>query len=80
MLLSHTEYQACKYYGEKQVEYLEALDFMDILTDKLRFYNVCRAKTNINAFGEHCNCGLASPAKMWKKSQGWRFYGEVDWA
>eukprot|EP00975_Prorocentrum_lima_P066249 12908049-Prorocentrum_lima.AAC.1 len=34
-LLSHTEYQACKDYGDKQVEYLKALDFMDILTEKL---------------------------------------------
>eukprot|EP00975_Prorocentrum_lima_P055255 11587913-Prorocentrum_lima.AAC.1 len=44
-LLSQTYYQACKEYEEKQAEYLEALDFMDILTDKLRFYNVCMAKT-----------------------------------
>eukprot|EP00975_Prorocentrum_lima_P042164 8859713-Prorocentrum_lima.AAC.1 len=34
-LLSHTECQACKDYGEKQVEYLKALDVMDILTQKL---------------------------------------------
>eukprot|EP00975_Prorocentrum_lima_P033503 7026314-Prorocentrum_lima.AAC.1 len=34
-LLSHTEYQACKDYGDKQAEYLNALDFMDILTEKL---------------------------------------------
>eukprot|EP00975_Prorocentrum_lima_P008816 1879826-Prorocentrum_lima.AAC.1 len=39
------EYQACIDYGEMQVEYLKALDFMDILTEKLRFYHVCRAKT-----------------------------------
>eukprot|EP00975_Prorocentrum_lima_P051282 10740795-Prorocentrum_lima.AAC.1 len=35
MLLSHTEYQACNDYGKKQVEYLKALDFIDILTEKL---------------------------------------------
>eukprot|EP00975_Prorocentrum_lima_P020993 4420133-Prorocentrum_lima.AAC.1 len=34
-LLGHTEYQACKDYGGKQVEDLKAMDFMDILTDKL---------------------------------------------
>eukprot|EP00975_Prorocentrum_lima_P046337 9691373-Prorocentrum_lima.AAC.1 len=28
--------------------------------------------------GGHCNCGLAFPAKMWKKAHG--FYGEVDWS
>eukprot|EP00975_Prorocentrum_lima_P034084 7161654-Prorocentrum_lima.AAC.1 len=78
MLLSQTEHQACIEYGEKQVEYLKALDFMD--TEKLRFYNVCRAKTQVNALGEHRNCGLAFPAKMWKKTQGWRFYCEVDWS
>eukprot|EP00975_Prorocentrum_lima_P042598 8948970-Prorocentrum_lima.AAC.1 len=32
---------------------------MDILTAKLRFYNVCRAKTGDNMQGGHCNCGLA---------------------
>eukprot|EP00975_Prorocentrum_lima_P018580 3912471-Prorocentrum_lima.AAC.1 len=56
LLLSHTDYQACKEYGKRQAEYLKALDFMDILTDKIRFYKVCRAKTNVNAAGEHCNC------------------------
>eukprot|EP00975_Prorocentrum_lima_P050977 10680500-Prorocentrum_lima.AAC.1 len=35
MLLSQTDYQACIDYGEKQAEYLKALDFMDILTEKL---------------------------------------------
>eukprot|EP00975_Prorocentrum_lima_P032034 6725761-Prorocentrum_lima.AAC.1 len=43
-------------------------DFMDILTDNIRIYNVCRAKTGVNDVGHHCNCGLAFPAKMWKKS------------
>eukprot|EP00975_Prorocentrum_lima_P049170 10291551-Prorocentrum_lima.AAC.1 len=52
---------------------------MDILTEKLRLHNVRRAKTNVNALVEHCNCGVAFPAKMWKKSQGWRFYCGVDW-
>eukprot|EP00975_Prorocentrum_lima_P042955 9019857-Prorocentrum_lima.AAC.1 len=67
--MSQAEYQACSEYGEKQQEYLKALDFMDILTDKLRFYHVCRAKTNLNLMGGHCNCGLAFPANMWKKAQ-----------
>eukprot|EP00975_Prorocentrum_lima_P017899 3775680-Prorocentrum_lima.AAC.1 len=46
--LSNTEHQACKDYGDKQAEYLKALDFMDILTEKIRFYNVRRAKTRVN--------------------------------
>eukprot|EP00975_Prorocentrum_lima_P003027 666472-Prorocentrum_lima.AAC.1 len=46
--LRNTEYQACKYYGDEQAEYLKALDFMDILTEKIWFYNVCRAKTRVN--------------------------------
>eukprot|EP00975_Prorocentrum_lima_P066461 12909368-Prorocentrum_lima.AAC.1 len=63
LLLSQTEYQDCREYGKKQVEYLKALDSMDILTCKLRFYNVCRAKTGQRAASGHCNCGLAFPAK-----------------
>eukprot|EP00975_Prorocentrum_lima_P042049 8838182-Prorocentrum_lima.AAC.1 len=27
----------------------------------------------------HCNCGLACPAKMWKKTTGWKLYSDVDW-
>eukprot|EP00975_Prorocentrum_lima_P058894 12350659-Prorocentrum_lima.AAC.1 len=49
LLLSRMDYKACQEYGERQAEYLKALDFMDILTDKIRIYNVCRAKTNVNA-------------------------------
>eukprot|EP00975_Prorocentrum_lima_P001390 299655-Prorocentrum_lima.AAC.1 len=37
--LSNTEYQARIDYGNNQAEYLKALDFMDILTEKIRFYN-----------------------------------------
>eukprot|EP00975_Prorocentrum_lima_P040180 8439807-Prorocentrum_lima.AAC.1 len=37
------------------------------------------AKTGQTATG-HCNCGLAFPAKMGKKTTGWRFYCEVDWS
>eukprot|EP00975_Prorocentrum_lima_P047441 9918737-Prorocentrum_lima.AAC.1 len=33
--LSRTDYQACIEHGDKQTEYLEALDFMDILTEKI---------------------------------------------
>eukprot|EP00975_Prorocentrum_lima_P049139 10284990-Prorocentrum_lima.AAC.1 len=49
IFLSNTEHQACKEYGHKQAEYLKALDFMNILTEKIRFYSVCRAKTNVNS-------------------------------
>eukprot|EP00975_Prorocentrum_lima_P062609 12886567-Prorocentrum_lima.AAC.1 len=35
LLHSQTDYQAYIDYGEKQTEYLEELDFMDILTEKL---------------------------------------------
>eukprot|EP00975_Prorocentrum_lima_P030640 6427275-Prorocentrum_lima.AAC.1 len=51
---------------------------MDMLTEDLRFYHVCRAKTGATATG-HCNCGLAFPAKMWKRAAGWKFYCSVDW-
>eukprot|EP00975_Prorocentrum_lima_P002312 504291-Prorocentrum_lima.AAC.1 len=33
--LGNTEYQACIDYGNKQAEYLKALDFMDILAEKI---------------------------------------------
>eukprot|EP00975_Prorocentrum_lima_P058975 12366171-Prorocentrum_lima.AAC.1 len=45
----------------------QAFDYMDILTEKLRFYNVCRAKPASGAQGGHCNCGLAFPAKIEEK-------------
>eukprot|EP00975_Prorocentrum_lima_P032709 6868634-Prorocentrum_lima.AAC.1 len=32
----------------ERVAYLRALDFMDVWTEKIRFYNVCREKTNVN--------------------------------
>eukprot|EP00975_Prorocentrum_lima_P066091 12907187-Prorocentrum_lima.AAC.1 len=35
IFLSNTEHQACKDYGETQAEYLKAVDFMDILTEKI---------------------------------------------
>eukprot|EP00975_Prorocentrum_lima_P068675 12921986-Prorocentrum_lima.AAC.1 len=53
---------------------------MDILTEKIRFYNVCSAKTNVNAVGEHCNCGFAFPAKMWQRAGDWKFYCNCRWA
>eukprot|EP00975_Prorocentrum_lima_P060107 12605174-Prorocentrum_lima.AAC.1 len=58
-----------------QAEYLQALDFLDMLTEGLRFYKVCRAKTWIG----HCNCGLPFPANMWRRTSGWEFYCSVDW-
>eukprot|EP00975_Prorocentrum_lima_P061823 12882152-Prorocentrum_lima.AAC.1 len=67
MFLSNTEHEACNEYGNKQAEYLKALNVMDILTENIRFYNVCRAKTRVDDRGKHCNCGLAFPAKMWRK-------------
>eukprot|EP00975_Prorocentrum_lima_P035482 7453659-Prorocentrum_lima.AAC.1 len=52
---------------------------MDILTEKIRFYNVCRAKTRVNEKGEHCNCGRAFPAKMWRMIGDWKFYCGCEW-
>eukprot|EP00975_Prorocentrum_lima_P035679 7499305-Prorocentrum_lima.AAC.1 len=54
-------------YGELQEEYLKALDFMDMLTDNLRFYNACRATTGQTTTG-HDNCGFALPAQMLKRT------------
>eukprot|EP00975_Prorocentrum_lima_P043113 9054009-Prorocentrum_lima.AAC.1 len=41
---------------------------MDIVTERIRSYNVCRAKTRASAKGEHRNGGVAFPAKRWKKT------------
>eukprot|EP00975_Prorocentrum_lima_P054940 11520472-Prorocentrum_lima.AAC.1 len=65
VLVEHKSYQTCPEYGDKQEEYY-TMDFIDMLTEDLRLYNVCRAKTGETATG-HCNCGLAFPAKMWKQ-------------
>jgi len=74
-LASTKEYTTGSEFGELQHEYLKALDFLDMLTEDLRFYNVCRAKTGPG----HTNCGLAYPAKMWKKADGWKFYCSCEW-
>eukprot|EP00975_Prorocentrum_lima_P045229 9473467-Prorocentrum_lima.AAC.1 len=26
-----------------------------------------------------CNCGLAFPSKMWRRTSGWEFYCSVEW-
>eukprot|EP00975_Prorocentrum_lima_P066743 12910958-Prorocentrum_lima.AAC.1 len=35
VLIYNKSYPTCQEYGEKQVEYLKALDFMDMLTEDL---------------------------------------------
>eukprot|EP00975_Prorocentrum_lima_P011027 2343508-Prorocentrum_lima.AAC.1 len=55
------------------------MDLLGAWSEKIRFYSVRRAKTNINAAGEHCDCGLAFPSKMWKKTGNWKFYCSCDW-
>eukprot|EP00975_Prorocentrum_lima_P008803 1877574-Prorocentrum_lima.AAC.1 len=35
LILTQTNCEACKEYGKRQAEYLKALDFMDILTDRI---------------------------------------------
>eukprot|EP00975_Prorocentrum_lima_P008868 1890404-Prorocentrum_lima.AAC.1 len=52
---------------------------MDMLAEDLRFYDACRAKSVQTTTG-HCNCGLAFPAKMWKRATGWEFYCSVHWS
>eukprot|EP00975_Prorocentrum_lima_P067459 12915059-Prorocentrum_lima.AAC.1 len=52
---------------------------MDMLTEDLMFYNVCKAKTCQTTTG-HCNCEIAFPANMWKGTTGWKFYCSVDWS
>eukprot|EP00975_Prorocentrum_lima_P037049 7798917-Prorocentrum_lima.AAC.1 len=35
LLIGQNEYQTCEEYGDMQVEYVKALDFMDMLTENL---------------------------------------------
>eukprot|EP00974_Lingulodinium_polyedra_P097006 9402851-Lingulodinium_polyedra.AAC.1 len=42
---AYGDYQAFKDKGELQLEYLKAMDFMDILCPRFRYFNACRAKT-----------------------------------
>ena len=66
--------------GDMQSAYLKALDFADILAPGLRIFNVCRARTAYDDKGCSCSCGLAFPAKMWRKLEGrWKFTCNVDW-
>ncbi len=72
--LKDQSYTCMSECGEMQREYLKALDFSDQITDRLRLYNVCRAK-----MGNGCTCGLAFPAKMWTQTPGtWKFFCKVD--
>ena len=76
------DYQTLIEKGDQQVAYLKALDFVDALGPRLRLYNVCRARTNYNMEkGCHCSCGMAFPAKMWKRPNktAWKWICQVDW-
>eukprot|EP00974_Lingulodinium_polyedra_P100297 9715135-Lingulodinium_polyedra.AAC.1 len=42
------DYNTFKEKGEKQADYLKAMDFMDILCPRFRYFNVCRARTGWN--------------------------------
>ena len=44
-LLAEDDYSTATDRGEKQTEYLKALDFDDIIVKGWRVYNLCRAKT-----------------------------------
>ena len=63
--------------GDQQAAFLKALDFADYITQNIRLYNVCRAKS-----GDQTTCGLAYPSKLWHQAPmgAWRFYCKVDWS
>eukprot|EP00974_Lingulodinium_polyedra_P015888 1542416-Lingulodinium_polyedra.AAC.1 len=58
--------------GEEQPEYLKAMDFMDVLTPRIRYFNACRAKTSAWDNARNCagTCGHAFPSKMWYRFPG----------
>eukprot|EP00974_Lingulodinium_polyedra_P106483 10307539-Lingulodinium_polyedra.AAC.1 len=41
--VAREDYQTFSSMGEAQPEYLKAMDFMDILAARPRYFNVCRA-------------------------------------
>eukprot|EP00974_Lingulodinium_polyedra_P013375 1295044-Lingulodinium_polyedra.AAC.1 len=57
-LAARNDYVTFKDMGEEKPEYLKAMDFMDVLTPKIRYFNVCRAKTgargNVRKCAETC--------------------------
>eukprot|EP00974_Lingulodinium_polyedra_P014899 1441980-Lingulodinium_polyedra.AAC.1 len=57
------------------------MDCMDILCPRLRYFNVCRAKTGWNyKTGLHATCGYAFPHKMWYQFPGtWTYKCLVCW-
>ena len=75
------DYQTCADKGERQAQYLKALDFTNLLTPGMRLFNVCRAKTGCNDEGAACACGLAFVDKMWSQPNKakWVCYCKVDW-
>eukprot|EP00975_Prorocentrum_lima_P048626 10174041-Prorocentrum_lima.AAC.1 len=43
-LITSQDDKTCSPCGDQQAECLTALDFIEILTDDLRFFNACRAE------------------------------------
>ena len=55
--------------GALQAEYLKALDFMDSIAPRLRYFNVCRAKTGYDpTSGCSKDCDYALPDTMWRQA------------
>ena len=82
-LAGMNDYHTCSIYGtESQPEYLKALDFVDKVTPRIRYFNVCRAKTGAWDNVRQCagTCGLAFPAKMWYRFPNtWKYRCQVCW-
>ena len=82
-LAGMSDYHTCSVYGtESQPEYLKASDFVDKVTPRIRYFNVCRAKTGAWDNVHQCQgtCGLAFPAKMWYRFPNtWKYRCQVCW-
>ena len=78
-----SDYHTCSVFGNKdQPEYLKALDFVDTIAPRIRYFNVCRARTGAWDNVHNCQgtCGLAFPAKMWYRFPGkWKYKCQVCW-
>eukprot|EP00974_Lingulodinium_polyedra_P098082 9508352-Lingulodinium_polyedra.AAC.1 len=62
---AYEDYQTFKDKGAAQPEFLKAMDLMDLLCPRFRYFNVCRAKTGWNyKKGARATCGFVFPQKM----------------
>ena len=78
------DYKTFKEKGDKQPEFLKAMDFDNQLGPNLRIWNVCRSKKGPwnDVENKAGTCGLCFPDKLWHQpnKSRWQFFCNVDWS